>query len=75
MFVFRYKFEGSSEIREIKSENECLSGEQLCDLILKTLFQGGPVPCNLFTENVDRSKVTIVPVSYTHLTLPTILLV
>lgn len=66
MFVFRYKFEGSSEIREITSEKECLSGEKLCDLILKKLFQDGPVPCNLFTENVDRSKVTIVQRKYSN---------
>lgn len=65
MFVFQYKFEGTSEIREIKCENESMEGDIFCELILKDV---GTLTCKLFTSDtvVDTSKVTVVQRKYSN---------
>ena len=62
MFSFAYKFEGSSEQRHVMAPTERITGEDLCQLIVKDIFGESTPPCELIAdvEETDwRQLVTI----------------
>lgn len=50
MYSFPYNFEGSSEFRNVNGPTEQMSGEELCQLIIKDLFGNDKPSCKLTTD-------------------------
>ena len=50
MYSFSYLFEGSSELRYVNGPTERISGEELCELIVKDIFGSSLPPCKLTTD-------------------------
>ena len=66
----------SGRVMKIKSENRNVKFFQKGDLINFNLYNQKNVrACSAQIEDVEESFIVVRPVSYTHLTLPTILLV